>query len=229
MCLAWSVENSVIQVSFDNTDVGPPMYGPGELRLDIYAATWGCQDYTDFVRQQYISNTIGNPPTDTSNTWTLTASLNNFGADPDYKVQKSCTIIYRMAYRIGQTNGKISSPSDPSPSDQNYDGNNVRTVFTDQYPVLFDVSKFHIAAATENGVIVINLLEQDMTPMVWPQPLVLNQTTLYKPLVVAAVWATTDVTNYVQNAIATEWANGGASDTTVPVSVSGMGGGIQPG
>ena len=222
------MSQNAAQITFDETNVGPPTYRNRDLRLNIYAATWGNKDYTDFVRQQYVSNTIANPPTDISNSWSLAANLARFGKDPDQWTHKSCVIIFRVAYLIGTTPGKIGNPKDPPPGDQSYNADTVREVFTDEYPVLEDISAFQVAGAIENGNITIDLLKQDLTPMVWPSPITINKTQVYTPFIAKAVWVNLDVTKFVQDAVTTTWTQAGPSVTSVPVSVAGIGGGEDP-
>ena len=228
--LYWRISNNVVDTGFDNGNVGPPDYSLKDLRLNIYSATWGNKDYTDFMREQYITSTITNPPSDKANIWNLTASFARFGvkSDPDFGMQKVFVIVYRIAYKIGETNGKINSPKQPPPGDPDYVAETVQSVFSNEYPVCEDVSAFHFQAVHMNGQMTFDLSKEDLRPLSWPLPISVNQTPLYVPFIAKAVWVTTDVTTFTQNTVTSNWGAHGISDTTVPVTITGMGGGTDP-
>ena len=167
----------------------PPLYQKSHLRLNIYSATWGSGDYTDFVRQMYISDTISTPPTNGSNRWSFTPSLTYFGPDPSRGIVKAFVVIYRVAYKVGTTSGVVFDPDDPMPWEPLYTQNNVQPVHTDQYPVLRDVSGFQIATGQEDSPFLIDILTASLTPM--PPD---TGTYPWYRFVAGAAWGTKDVT-----------------------------------
>lgn len=210
-----------ILCNFDYVQFNKPMsYQPADLRLNIYSVTYGTGVYTDYVRQQYFSNTIFNPPTNTNNSWGFTptsspVSPNYFGPDPNPGNHKTCVVIYRVAYCIGQTNGVVTGPNDPQPWDPAYKSQNIQPLHTDQYPILQDITGFLIAAVREGNPLTFTLLNVALTAWTPPKP-------LPNPFVAAAVWSDKDVTSYVFQSVQSQSANG-TKDSTISVSTQAMG------
>ena len=199
-------------------------YQPADLRLSIYSATYGNAEYTDFVRQAYISNTINNPPTNTTNAWSLTATSTPyksdgwFGPDPNYGVGKTAVVIYRVAYCIGKTDGIINGPNDPPPWDPLYTSQKIQSLHINQYPVLRDITGFRIAAAQEPGRITFNLLTESLSAWTPPSP-------SSSRFIAAAVWSNRDVTPWVSSAVTQASSN---ADASVSVGPNTMGQGSNP-
>ena len=225
-CSIWiqKIDGYLFPCGIDFVTANRPLtYQPRDLRLNIYSVTFGPVEYTNFVRQAYISQTIQKLPTDTVNNWSFkptsdeSGSPSFFGADPFPGWSKACVVIYRVAYCIGQTNGFINGPNDPAPWDPQY--KNIAPLHTNQYPVFKDITGFRIATAHGGDTMTFNLLTEQ-----------LNQTlTLPSPcpslFVAAAVWSTRDVTTYVTNVVKQAATN---ADVTVSVTNNGMGQGFNP-
>ena len=202
----------------------PLQYQKSDLRLNIYSATWGSGDYTDFVRQMYISSTLSTPPTNGLNRWSFTPSLTYFGPDPSRNIFKAFVVIYRLAYKVGTTSGVIFDPNDPMPWDPLYTQNNVQPVHTDQYPVLRDISGFQIATAQEDSPLLIDLLTASLTPM----PPDADGNPLYR-FVAGAAWGTKDVTVQSGSANGINWPGGPPpADQMLTISVGTSTMGSQP-
>ena len=173
----------------------PMQYYPRDLRLNIYTVTWGSKICTDFVRQNYITSTINNPPTDTSNRWSIDASNANF-SDGNPNVAKALVIFYRVAQVIGHTDGIINGPNDPQPWSDDYKTKNIQPLHTNRYPVLKDVTKFYMATAREGSTITIDLLS--MLPL---QPYTVFPEPQNRPFIAAAAWSTRQVTDYTIDSV----------------------------
>lgn len=173
----------------------PMQYLPRDLRLNIYTVTWGSKICTDFVRQKYITSTIANPPTDSSNSWSIDASNTNF-SDGDPNVAKALVIFYRVAQVIGHTDGIINGPNDPPPWSDDYRTKNIQPLHTNRYPVLKDFTKFYMATAREGFTINIDLLS--MLPL---QPYTVFPEPQNRPFIAAAAWSTRQVTDYTIDSV----------------------------
>ena len=196
-------------------------YYPEDLRLNIYSASWGSADYTSFVRQQYVTSTILTPPTSTTNTFSFVAQNPYFGPDPDYGVGKACVLVYRVAYCIGHTRGAITNPSDPPVWDPAYQTADIQPTYTDRYPVLQDIGQFRSRSCQEWGTITIDLLKEDLTPIVdWPAANAL--------FTARAVYSTRDVTPLTASLLTPQWTAGGSGDMTLTISPDQFGGDPWP-
>ncbi|KAG8525206.1 uncharacterized protein KY384_008850 [Bacidia gigantensis] len=213
----WTIDG--VEVLFDYANYNKPYkYSSADLRLNIYSVTWGSSDVTDIIRQQYISQTINDPnyiPSDTSNQWSIPASNTTLVKDPNPGGGKVCVIVYRLAYKIGETDGLIQGYNDPKPWEAAYTTNKIQPVHTNRYPVLRDYTAFYWKAAREGTTINFNLLTEPTD--VWAPP---NGPTFY-PYIAAAVWCDRGVTGWVQDYLDEHPSNSGA--VSVPVSTSGMG------
>ena len=175
---------------------------------------------TDLIRQQYISQTINDQtsiPSDTRNNWSIAASNSSLAGDQNPGVGKVAVVIYRVAYKIGETDGVILGVNDPKPWDPAYRTQNIQPLHTKSYPVLRDVTEFRWKAVREGGSIVFDLLTESLTP--WTPPAL---STSY-PLVAAAVWSNRGVTGYLQDQIQSSRTN----PVAVQVGTAGMGGYID--
>ena len=94
--------------------IQPAVFRPQDLRLNIISATWGGKEYTNWVREHYISNTILNPPTDSNNKWNFEPSNDFFGPDPNPGYQKTFVVAFRFANKVGTTTGPLVDPKQPA-------------------------------------------------------------------------------------------------------------------
>ena len=95
-------------------NIPPAILSILKRRLNNYSAAWAGQDYTQYVRQKYIADTINNPPTATTKTWNFTPSLAFFGPDPNPGVQKMFTTVFRYVNLTGYISGQLIDPDAPA-------------------------------------------------------------------------------------------------------------------
>lgn len=139
--------------------IRPAIYYPRDLRLNIISATWGGLDYTDWVREHYISQTLGLFPTDTNNIWSFTASNDFFGPDPAPGYHKTFVVAFRFAYRVGYTTGPLISQTDPPiySSDWWNNGNPPTVQSVKVYPILEDFTDIQHIVLLEGENLVLSL------------------------------------------------------------------------
>lgn len=181
--------------------IRPAAYLPRDLRLNILSATWGGKDYTNWVREHYITNTILNPPTDDNNKWDFSPSNDFFGPDPAPGVHKTFVVAFRFANKVGTTTGPLIDPKQPAIFTSAWwnNGNPPAAATTDQYPILEDFTDIQD----------IKLDEGDVFEMIlpgWPKSTTGTWGSEYQafsdpnnqpPWVALAVYASIDVTNSV--------------------------------
>ena len=170
-----------------------------DRRLNIYSATWGGQDYTDYVRSLYIADTIlHEPPTSTSNKWAFFPDEDFFGPDPNPGTQKMFVLVYRVARLMGVQKGQLTDFNAPPVWTQAWYDTKPPMLETSNYPILGDVSGFRCISGALGSSLHIDLSQADMTPLEKPLS--------WKPWIVNAVWSSIDVTANINSQVAQQTA-----------------------
>lgn len=205
----------------------PAIYSPRDLRLNIVSATWGGKDYTNWVRDQYISNSILNPPTDTNNRWSISPSNDFFGPDPNAGYRKTVVVGFRFGYKVGTTTGPLIDPKQPPIYTAAWwnNGNPAATATTDQYPIIEDFSDIQYVTLGEDSPFSLSLLSwPKFTTGSWgSQYQAVSDPTSQPPWVAFAVYLNTDVTEKVNEILFDQTQRGIKGPLKIPTSPAGLG------
>lgn len=205
----------------------PAVYSPRDLRLNIVSATWGGKDYTNWVRDQYISNTILNPPTDTNNKWFITPSNDFFGPDPNVGYRKTVVVGFRFGYKVGTTTGPLIDPKQPPIYTAAWwnNGNPPAAATTDQYPIIEDFSDIQRVILGEGTPFELNLPTwQKFTTGSWgSQYQAVSDPDNSPPWVASAVFLNKDVTENVNKILFDQTQKGIKGPLTIPSSPAALG------
>jgi hypothetical protein len=199
----------------------PALLSTAEVRINIYSATWGSQDFTDFVRMRYaydMYNTMLN--TDISiygnNKWQFTPSLANFGnSDPNVNVPKICVLVFKYAGVAVSGLGTVYNPAAPS-----------ATTIIGNYEIYSDITDFQTIAIHEDVPFSLTLAPSTTPPtMTWPTSY------LGQPHVFSAVYGDVDCTTktaQLVDAMATQNSKGVYVDPLLTVSPASLNNGTDP-
>lgn len=224
--VTWNGASRNPVVSHDvSADTGPQRamsYSPRDLRLIIRGASWGGANFTEFMKETYITSTIYNPPSDASNNFSFLSSPITLGSDPNPGLPKMFVLIYQVGYKVGETSGNIrisgigtqgaldlsqygsssgiavQAPAPNAPSGSGSVG--PTTEQTDSFPIIDDIgSRYFYAYATEGNPININLLSLDTTPVLMTNSVSKSGPQPMNPDVFMAIWSKVDVTTKVKS------------------------------
>lgn len=207
--------------------IQPAVYNPRDLRLNIVSATWGGKDYTNWVRDRYISNTIRNPPTDTNNKWFIAPSNDFFGPDPNPGYRKTVVVGFRFGYKVDTTTGPFIDPSQPPIFTAAWwnNGNPPAAATTDQYPIIEDFSDIQYVVLGEGSPFELNLLS-------WPKYTTGSWGSIYQavsdpdnqpPWVAFAAYLNIDVTEKVNKFLFDQTQRGVRGPLKIPTSPEALG------
>lgn len=200
--------------------IPPAIIGLAEQRLNIYSATYGSRDYTDWIRKKYIHDVYTNPPTDSSNVWTFTPSNTFFGEDPNPNVHKFFTITYRIGGTLSYSTGQLVDPGTALVTNQAWWSQNNTATIVGDYPTFGAATNFRGATIQEDTALTLDLSTLETTSFVAPAA---NNNA---PAAFKAYWGTADVTSSVATSLSGAISLGG--DLTITVAAGPLNKGVDP-
>jgi hypothetical protein len=214
--VTWNGPSGNPAVSHDvSANTGPQRamsYGSRDLRLIIRGASWGGANFTEFMKETYITSTIYNPPSDASNHFFFLPSPITLGSDPNPRLPKMFVLIYQVGYKVGGTSSTIRTsgiamqgaldlsqygsssgiavqgPGPNAPGDSSSAA--PTTEQTDSFPIIDNIgSRYFYAYATEGNPINISLLSLDTTPVLMTNSMSKSGLQPMNPEVFMAIWS----------------------------------------